>query len=420
MESSIPKQLSALTSLRFLAALYVFLVHFVLFSCNKQCLSDLNSFADLFKEGHIGVSFFFVLSGFILSHSYGNRLKTKAISWKSFYYSRIARIYPLHLLTLAISIALILPMPIYGYNALIQKFGWGITQIITMLNIGLFQSFVPSSYTFFAFNGLSWSLSAEVFFYLCFPLLILQSSRTLIAICTLLLSLLLFSYKYLDINHITWLQGDRLPPEFFIFYIFPLFRLPDFIIGILAHRYMKKYIDKNSAPSITVSTMLQLFSLALLVFSITQRNNIGFPWRWDLFYIIPMAGVIMSCALENGLVSRLLSQKAFVFLGEISFSFYLLHVLLITLSDQWIQKWLQASSSLQHIATIISTQTSLRIVLYISLCIALSALFYLFYEHPMKKHVYRFLNRKHDSHNDPLKNPLSTHGNTPVAQKTPL
>jgi peptidoglycan/LPS O-acetylase OafA/YrhL len=134
-----------------------------------------------------------------------------------------------------------------------------------------------------------------------------------------------------------------------------------------------------------------------------------------------MTALIMSCALENGLISRLLSHKFFVFLGEISFSFYLLHVLLITLSDQWIQKWLQTSSPVfEHIATTISTQTSLRIVLYVGLCIAISALFYLFYEQPMKKRIYRLLNRKHRSHNATLENSLSTHTNTPVAQKTPL
>ena len=59
--------------------------------------------AHFFKEGFVGVSFFFVLSGFIIAYNYQEKLLTKTTTKRTFWVARIARIYPLHLLTLLIA-----------------------------------------------------------------------------------------------------------------------------------------------------------------------------------------------------------------------------------------------------------------------------------------------------------------------------
>ena len=99
-----------LTSLRFFFALMVFLSHIgFLYGIDKQSQVDLDFFAKefiAFKEGYLGVSFFFILSGFILTYNYSEKFKNKAITYKDYMRARFFRIVPLHWLTLLISIVL--------------------------------------------------------------------------------------------------------------------------------------------------------------------------------------------------------------------------------------------------------------------------------------------------------------------------
>ena len=62
--------------------------------------------AHFFKEGFVGVSFFFVLSGFIIAYNYQEKLLEKTATKRTFWVARLARIYPLHLLTLLIAVCI--------------------------------------------------------------------------------------------------------------------------------------------------------------------------------------------------------------------------------------------------------------------------------------------------------------------------
>ena len=90
--------INTLTSLRFIFALMVFGAH---------CYT-IDKFFDthFFKEGFVGVSFFFVLSGFIIAYNYQKKFSENKIAKRAFWVARIARIYPLHWLTLFIAVAL--------------------------------------------------------------------------------------------------------------------------------------------------------------------------------------------------------------------------------------------------------------------------------------------------------------------------
>ncbi|ERT14322.1 acyltransferase family protein [Photorhabdus temperata] len=93
--------LLSLTSLRFFAAFFVLLSHL-------GYLKDSDYFSWLFVyNGYIGVTFFFILSGFVLAYSYEEKMNRKEISKRNFFVARIARIYPLHILTFII----FLPIP---------------------------------------------------------------------------------------------------------------------------------------------------------------------------------------------------------------------------------------------------------------------------------------------------------------------
>ena len=107
--------------------------------------------------GVIGVTFFFILSGFLLAYGYKKRLMTREISTSDFYKARAVKLYPLHILCFA------------------AVFLLGIRNFVTadlpkaVLNLFLLQSWVPSPDYYMSYNAVSWFLSDELFFYLMFP-----------------------------------------------------------------------------------------------------------------------------------------------------------------------------------------------------------------------------------------------------------
>ena len=147
-----------LTSLRFVFAFLVFMSHMNLFPHEEP-----GFLWHLFYEGYAGVSFFFMLSGFILAYTYQQRLIDGTATVRSFYVARIARIYPLHLLALFVALFF---LKFFNHPSPTDFFDLGI-------NTFLLQSFIPGQE--FLFNSVSWSLSDEAFFYALFPLIVFST-----------------------------------------------------------------------------------------------------------------------------------------------------------------------------------------------------------------------------------------------------
>lgn len=151
-----PADLRPLTSLRFFAALWVILYAFwenlaVGFQPN------------LVAKGYLGVELFFVLSGFILSHVYLEAAGEKRFSYSGFLWARIARVYPLHLATLFGVMALGVAASVAGMNIDSGVMAWSSlpANLIMVHAWGL----APEA----GWNHPSWSISAEWFAYLLFP-----------------------------------------------------------------------------------------------------------------------------------------------------------------------------------------------------------------------------------------------------------
>ena len=107
--------------------------------------------------GAIGVTFFFILSGFLLAYGYKKRLMTREISTSDFYKARAVKLYPLHILCLPAVFLLVIRIFV---TADLPK---------AVLNLFLLQSWVPSPDYYMSYNAVSWFLSDELFFYLMFP-----------------------------------------------------------------------------------------------------------------------------------------------------------------------------------------------------------------------------------------------------------
>jgi peptidoglycan/LPS O-acetylase OafA/YrhL len=117
-------------------------------------------YQNIFYEGYIGVSFFFILSGFILSYNYEELFSKENYSKYKFYIARFARIYPIHLLTLILA----MPLSLYILNANPKIWFFHF-----LANLSLTQSFIPLKTAYFSFN--SPSLLTKCFFIFGFRLL---------------------------------------------------------------------------------------------------------------------------------------------------------------------------------------------------------------------------------------------------------
>lgn len=152
-----PQDLRQLTALRFVAALWVVLYLF----WPRLAVSDTPA---LIAHGYLGVELFFILSGFILSHVYGDEVRSGAFRYLRFLGARIARIYPLHLATLAGMGLLVAAAAIVGVEADPSILSWASLPA----NLLLMQAWGLAPVA--GWNHPSWSVSAEWFAYLTFPL----------------------------------------------------------------------------------------------------------------------------------------------------------------------------------------------------------------------------------------------------------
>ena len=297
-----------LTSLRFFFALFVFVSHLD-FLGNYNLTANL--FKKVFQEGFLGVSFFFILSGFILNLTYKTKLLEKSITLKEFFVARFARIYPMHIISMLIAIP-----------ASLSVFGK-----VIPYHLFLLQSFVPRKEVYFSLNAPSWSISDEMFFYALFPLLIfiIHKANPVTKISILILmtvTILILNFTLLEKNQHYWL------------YVSPLIRIFDFILGMLLFEFclcVKKNIYRLK-PNFFI---LDILSICTFVLFFVLHDHIPISFRYSIYYWIPMVLIIFSASQqyisknEKGFFHYLLSNRVLVYLGEISFCFYMLHILVM-------------------------------------------------------------------------------------------
>lgn len=344
----------SLTSLRLIFALMVFASH-----CNmiSVCFD-----VPVLTEGYVGVSFFFVLSGFVISYSYDERFRLRAVSAKEFWVARIARIYPLHVLMLLVAAAL-------GTCTLANGFFYWVRHFVA--NLFLCQAYIPDSDYYFSFNSPSWSLCCEQLFYLCFPFIVplLRHPRRLcmvFAVCAVIV-----------------VVGMGLTPEDLdkgIWYVNPLTRFPDFLLGMIV------YVCYRRCTSFTCNhrwgTCMELFAILLFGLFYVIAPDISQVYRYSCFYWIPIAGVIFVFSLQKGFFSRLLSCRLLVLGGEISFGFYMIHHLLIRV-------YLETERFLPF-----TIPPYVVVLLLLAMTLLLSAISYCYFERPMNRLVKASLKEK--------------------------
>lgn len=289
-------RINQITFTRFIAAVSIVIFHYG--QNVKPFKNDYVSF--IFKQAYLGVSFFFVLSGFVMIIAYSNKV---TINFINFIVNRLARIYPIYIL------AVIMIFINNGFLYIDPK--------QTFYNIIMIQSWVPKNAL--SINYPSWSLSVELFFYICFPFLfnylykkIQLTYLTIFIILFWIISIVLYNLTITEFNIIKFPIYNKEELRYV-----PLFHLNEFLIGNLAGIYFIKYLrDKTKNYGIAI-----IFSLIILILALKYPSKLSFE---NGLLSLLFASIIILISLSNDKITQFLSRKFFVFLGEISFGIYIL------------------------------------------------------------------------------------------------
>ena len=321
-----------------------------------------------------GVSFFFVLSGFILTYNYPKLAgKTEILQ---FWRARFARIWPAHAFALFICIFVFALKPLTA---------WGVPLVYNIAAHALMiHGWLLQDQFFFTINPPSWSISTEFAFYLLFPLLIWKQERTWWAKLALA-ALVVLGFVWFGGHCHPHLSDSGNPNGLTIrglMYINPLVRVFEFVLGMSCATLWNRIRDKKmNAGILTALEVTCIAAIALYVGNIynlvepLKATDVGKVVRFWLLYdgnCFAFAGLIFVCALQKGLLSRMLSNKVCVWLGEISYSIYLLHMALIVIYAQNKQLFAGINSPIVFAG-------------YCLVLIGASHLTYTFIEKPMRK-----------------------------------
>ncbi|MFN2459228.1 MAG: acyltransferase family protein [Candidatus Velthaea sp.] len=277
-----------------------------------------------FSLGYVGVGFFFVLSGFILTYTYAakfaDRLDGETV--REFYAARFARIYPLHLATMPLMVACLI---VLGGNPVWTGVDVQTRALELAAQLVLLQSWFPDPRIHFGGNGPAWSISAEAFFYVMFPLVawaLLRAfrgcgARTVLsaASCVWLLEMLVLAPQHAVLND--WR-----------FYVFPAARLIDFTIGMLVALAFLRC--DACAPWRLQATSVELLAAGGAALCIFVSPVLPAPLQFSAALVPAWCCVVFIFAAGRGALSRSLAHPALVRLGEVSFAFYLVHLAIIT------------------------------------------------------------------------------------------
>ncbi len=292
----------------------------------KKSLSSLRFFFSfLVFLGHLGLTkvsvghaFFIILSGFILMYVYENRLIYETITKREFFIKRLIRVYPLHLITLILSIFFVINEINNNFLIFISKF---------LVNFFLVQAFIPFNEVYFSFNGVSWNVSVLLFCYFIFPFIVPLLSR---------INLRKFTYFIIAVVIIIFTLMLFVPLKFHhaLFYISPFLRVLDFIFGIYLFKVSQFYLKREYNHDVMEIISLLLFFIFFILANLFPDNFL--PFAYSIYFWIPLGALILIFNDEKGIISNKIFKKPiFISLGALSYPFYMWHQLFIRFFERF-------------------------------------------------------------------------------------
>jgi peptidoglycan/LPS O-acetylase OafA/YrhL len=345
-------RIDQLTFLRFIAAIAIVVYHY------GAAIAPFHftAISFLFKQANLGVSFFYVLSGFVMMLAYTDKAPINA---KLFLWNRLARIYPIYILAL-----LAVCIFFFFVHAPINSKDF-------ILSLLCLQAWVPSAAL--SINKPGWSISVEALFYILFPFILnrFYALKTQIpyTVTGIIIIFLLSQFGFHYFLHAYPIHTHQ-ELHHFVYY-FPLWHVNEFLIGTLCGWYFlqqKKQAARNYDLSI-------LFLFALLV--VLLKYPLGMNYHNGLMAVL-FAPLLFIMSANTGIVTSILTKRPLIFLGEISYGIYVLQYPIFIMGNK-LGKWIGFNAAPQFF------------YFNLLLLIGVASLSYLYFEKPMRKYLLKFI-----------------------------
>ena len=351
------KYIDSLTPLRGLAALWVMVFHIdvSLFYRDMGALVSRDA-TGLISHGYLWVDFFFLLSGFIMAHVFGERLANGG-KVSDYLWARLARIYPLHLLCLALVVVIAVTYPLFVPG--VKDGSWDTFMAWQAIPSNLLLTHAMNQHVYLSWDIVSWSIGAEWWTYVatCLLLIWLYKGPAWLSLVAMVIGFALLAglvYSLKDHNlDITYNWG--------------FFRcLFEFVIGLGVYRiYRQGWLGWTQHDA--------LIAVVLAAIAATFHFKLN-----DLIVVPLFCLLILAVSRNTGLFHRLLQTGPLQYLGRISYSLYLVHG--VVFSALWfLLPWLKTTygvfNGLERLA---------YAGVFAGLVIGLSSLTYRFVERPAR------------------------------------
>lgn len=366
------RPLPALTGIRCIAAFLVVLFHFQFLTAGLA--PSTSPMAQVIHSGYVGVSLFFVLSGFILAYTYVTPDGRLRGSGDAFWQARFARVYPVYLFALIFSAPLFVDVAFIHPEGVTHLSDIVKSAIVTPL---LLQAWTPKKA--WMWNGPAWSLSAEAFFYLLFPAvgaaIARRGKRGVLAIGAIAFAAALLGpaiYALTSGGGIRRVTPGTYGPWIAFLKFSPLVHLPQFVIGIVAGVIFLRREENVSAARAAGWTASLTSAAILALLAVSQR----------IPYLLLNAGLlaplfallIYALASGRGALSAALSTRPARLLGGASYALYLIHLpVALYLTRVWTRVTGQSASGV------------LALAIYLLVSVALALLIFTFIEEPARR-----------------------------------
>lgn len=289
------KIINSLQSLRFIAILMIFYTHII---------------SDNIIYATCGISFFVILSGFVYGYK-DNEKDIKVIpETKKLLKKRVLQFYPLHIITLIMSISLESQIPPLS---------------VVMQNLLLLQCYFTTNY--FCFNGTSWFLS------LCMTLTIFtypfkKAIRKIKENSNLILLFLVF----VIVNLIYCYQIYKMNVDLqYWLYICPIVGILEYVCGMIVGNLMYR---NNFKISKIMATILEIISIWIIIIILLIQDIPEYIYR-NFIWVIPMSLTIAIFSMEKGYISKIFNIKWLVNLGNLSFAIFMTHQIILRYIDKY-------------------------------------------------------------------------------------
>lgn len=277
------------------------------------------------NTGVLSVSFFLILSGFVIGYSNKKR-NEEYDSWRSifkFVKKRIEKLYPLYLV---VTVSSIIP--------LVYLWKYSISLLDIIPHLLLIKTWIPINVEkTFWFGGASWYVSTLFFCYIATPFLYMllkkisagfERKRVLLACVGMLYItevLVAFPIKGIEAYSITW----------WFLYVSP-FRIFDYAIGMVAgilfgSENSQEY-NISKMGSYAIGTTAELIAVGIVWYAYTYCNTIQSSLAIGVIWTIPCLILILVFAGGRGLLSAFLASKVMVYLGNLNYPMYIIHQML--------------------------------------------------------------------------------------------